>query len=344
MKLDEKVSEDIFSNMSDGYMVFDKQGEVVFSNPTIASILENSHFTSFDEFQNCLIDIVSKQNEVSTVQDVRDFCAKTRKVAEKVAFGVNSYNITILTEHGGAVIFKFEDITSVVEANKEKREFTKKLVHKIRTPLGSTRWYLEMLINGDMGEMSDEILQTIQQVYRSNFRLIIMANNFSSVSKIEQNELKLNPTDAVLDDLLKSIIGEFTSGGKSKEVIIEFATGTKPCNFQIDQDRFRDVMNNLINNSISFSTSGKPIKVILKQTKKDINIEVRDNGIGIPLKEQKNLFEKYFRASNAIENGREGPGLGLYIVKNYVEMMGGEISFESKEGSLTKFVIHFDRT
>jgi signal transduction histidine kinase len=133
-----------------------------------------------------------------------------------------------------------------------------------------------------------------------------------------------------------------------QQIVIEFETLLKPgqqvnVNFQgnktfaTDANLLKNILINLIGNASKYSDSVKEIKLVVKVTK-DLNISVIDQGMGIPEEDQKHMFERFFRAHNAMNIA--GTGLGLTIVKRYVEMLGGEISFKSKEGVGTEFIVN----
>lgn len=214
-------------------------------------------------------------------------------------------------------------------------EFLSVVAHQLRTPLGSIRWNLEMVLSGDMGELSPELKESMMQIYQSVQRMIILVNQVLIVSRIDQNRVQdqLVPVDIIA--VIKDVINEIKFVSRQEHVNVNLLVPHPINKIIIDPQRFRDVILNLISNAVKYTHINGQVIVEVKTNSDFIAINISDNGIGIPKKEQAKLFSKFFRASNALKSQTEGSGLGLFIVKSYVEAWGGKIEFKSPIQTIT---------
>jgi signal transduction histidine kinase len=234
----------------------------------------------------------------------------------------------------------FQDVTELRRLEKEKDNFISVAAHQLRTPLSGIRWMIEMLLDGDAGEISGEAKEILQEISENNQRLAILVNDLLDVSKINMGKTK---EDQILIDVFEEVgKAEKALDGLVKERKINM-TVEKLCaenpKVKIGPIHFYQSLENLISNAIKYTPAGGNVKITVGLKKEKAIIAVSDTGIGIPEKEQEKVFGKFFRASNAVLKETEGSGLGLNVVKSYVEEASGRIWFESEEGKGTTFFV-----
>ncbi len=242
-----------------------------------------------------------------------------------------------------AVLNLLEDMThtqdSLKNANKElrqldelKNEFISIASHELRTPMTSIKGYLSMILDGDAGEINEEVKSFLQEVYQSNERLVELVNDMLDVSRIEQKRMqfdikkvKVLPVITESYERMKPMADE-----DSDELILETKID-KNLEMVVDFKRYQQVVQNLVENAVKFTEKGKV--TIRAEVKGDfLETSIEDTGIGIPEDEQGRIFHKFYQVAHALSRPKGGSGLGLYISKNIVEGMGGKISVESKVG------------
>ncbi len=229
------------------------------------------------------------------------------------------------------------DLSKERAIEKIKTEFISLASHQLRTPLSAVKWFTEMLKNGDGGPLSKKQKEFVDRIEESNQREITIVNSLLSLSRMESGKIAVMPKSTDLKTLVKSIIGDFELNPEGQgKVFIDQVSEKLPI-INIDADLIRHVYANLISNAIRYT--GEKGEITVKVYAKDGKIisEVSDNGIGIPMEEQERMFQKFFRASNALKKFTEGSGLGLYLTKAIIESSGGEIRFSSVEGKGTTF-------
>lgn len=241
---------------------------------------------------------------------------------------------------GAAVLL--HDVTHIKEVDRLKTEFVSVASHQLRTPLTAINWYLEILLAGDAGKLTREQREYMGEVYEASKRMVRLINDLLNVSRLDSGRLKIDPKLTRLEDLILDSIGETKPAAQEKKCNIIFQKPKQKFpQIPVDQGLLRQVLQNLLTNAVRYSPSGGcRVEVELGRDKHDdILITVRDEGIGVPESARGHMFEKFFRADNAVQTISEGTGLGLYIAKLVIETAGGKIWFESKEGQGTTFYL-----
>jgi len=220
------------------------------------------------------------------------------------------------------------------ETLKMRNDFVSFVTHQLRTPLTGIKWMLELA--SDAGDVQ-EAASYIRDARESADRLIGLVNDLLNVSRLESGKMQVvlervqlrELTEAVLDDV-STLVRE-----KGHTLVVE-AAETMP-DPMLDRQLLHQVVLNLVSNAITYTPPGGKIDIRIGHDAAGLRWSIRDNGIGIPDGAQARLFEKFYRAENALTVDTEGTGLGLYLVRLIVERFGGTIACESKEGAGTLF-------
>lgn len=249
-------------------------------------------------------------------------------------------NITPVLDKNGEVVYFVaieRDITREKEVDKMKTEFVSVASHQLRTPLTAIRWYVEEIYNGEFGKLNKEQKDYLKQVLESNDRMIKLVNDLLNVSRLETGRVTIEPVPTNIMELINEVVAESNVLAQARNCkLIFIKPKTKLPDINIDPALIRQVVNNLVSNAVKYSKFGDKSLVTIKLSKKvpNVIISVKDNGIGIPKENQYRIFDKFFRAENAVKTETEGTGLGLYIAKTVVESSGGKIWFSSdKKGT-----------
>ncbi len=232
------------------------------------------------------------------------------------------------------------DITKEKEVEHLKRNFVTTVSHQLRTPLSGIKWMIDMFIAGDFGLLKKDQRLRLQDGQKSVDHLISMVGDLLDISKIEEGKMifKLESFDIAI--LVKELILE-TEGitQRDKKKLMLIVSEKQPLLIESDHEKLKIVLRNIIDNAIRYTREGGQVAITISKGMKSLLISVADNGIGIPKKEQKYLFTKFFRASNAVQLQTEGSGLGLFIAQQMVIRLNGRIIVESEEGKGSTFVV-----
>lgn len=231
----------------------------------------------------------------------------------------------------------YEDLKQLDD---KKSEFISVAAHQLRTPLSGMKWSMGMLLNKELGQLSEEATEVITQMNTTNDRVISIINDLLDIDLLSRDKTNYEYTPTDIGALIESTKAFLLPQATSKEVTIDTTGIPKDVLIaEVDADKINIVFQNLIDNAIKYSDVGDTVSITALKVNTMIQITIRDQGIGIPAHEQQEIFERFFRAENALRKITEGSGVGLYIVKKVVEDHHGRIWFESTENVGTTFYI-----
>ncbi len=238
-----------------------------------------------------------------------------------------------------------ESIRKTEEATKAKSLFLANMSHEIRTPLNGILGFLELLKTTETNPEQQEYISTIEQSAKN---LLQIVNNILDVSKIESNKISLELIDFRALDEFENTVEIFSTPAAQKQ--IEYVTDISPNIPSVlkgDILKIKEILTNLINNAIKFTNKNGTISVKIKyngikDNKANIYFEVKDTGIGMSEEQKEKIFEAFAQADESVTRKYGGTGLGLTIVKNYIEMMGGQINVESEINKGSRFYFSLD--
>lgn len=221
------------------------------------------------------------------------------------------------------------------ELDRMKSEFLSVAAHQLRTPLSAMKWTIEALLGSNL---DPEQRSLALKGNESNTRMIRLVDDMLAVTRIEAGKVRYAFVPLHPEDVIDSIVLDFISQARVNDLTISFDKSATPLPYMYaDPERMRDILGNLIENALRYTPSGGTITIGAAQEGDFVKISVSDSGIGIPPEQQGHIFNKFFRADNAVRVQTDGSGLGLFIVKAQVERHGGHIWFESPPGKGTTF-------
>lgn len=226
----------------------------------------------------------------------------------------------------------FRDIAEEKKVDEMKTEFVSLASHQLRMPITSINWNAEMLLNGDMGEINEEQKKVVNEIHRSNERMMKLVNALLNVSRLEMGTFIIEPEPINVVTISQKNLRELESHIKEERIEVVEKYDPEIENITADPKLLDIILQNLISNAVKYCAEKGKIEIEIIKNNNDIVIKVADNGVGIPKNQQKNIFTKLFRASNAQIKDPDGTGLGLYIVSLILKSINGKIWFESEEG------------
>jgi PAS domain S-box-containing protein len=234
----------------------------------------------------------------------------------------------------------FRDISEEVRLERAKDEFIALASHQLRTPATAVKQYAAMLLDGYVGEVTDQQREMLNKIYESNERQITTINDLLRVAQIDAGRMSLSVSEVDLNKLISDVINEQMAKFQSRSQEVDVRLSETPVWVAIDQGRFRMALENLIDNASKYTPDGKSIHVRLGRQKGRIVIEVRDEGVGIPRDEYLRIFEKFSRIDNPLSISVGGTGLGLYWVQKILDLHRAKINVRSKVNVGTTFTIY----
>ncbi|MBN2548442.1 MAG: GAF domain-containing protein [Anaerolineales bacterium] len=239
----------------------------------------------------------------------------------------------------------FQDVTQQVEVDRLKSEFVATVSHELRTPMTSIKGYVEILLMGAAGKLTEQQAHFLQVVKNNTERLSVLVNDLLDVSQIEAGRVVLSMQPLGLEEICDQVIGDLLRRSREEDKPIEIEKDIEPNLPRIygDAERVRQILDNLMDNAYQYNTPNGKIKIQMRQMEDEIQVDVIDNGFGIHPEDAPRVFERFFRGENTLVLGVSGTGLGLSITSNLIEMHKGRIWLESTgvpgEGSKFSFTL-----
>lgn len=235
---------------------------------------------------------------------------------------------------------RINDKKHLKESKKSKIDFVFLTAHQFKKPLSSIKLSLEMLLEGDFGELKKEQKDIVKKILQKSKTLIVLIDGLLDMAKIEDKGQAFGLAKVNIEDLVDSVISFEREEILDKKIEFRLEKPDKKIpEIMLSKEKIYLVIQNILDNAIKYTPVGGKIKMSLNSNGKELEIKVEDSGIGISEEDKKNLFNKFFRGSKAAKMEEVGSGLGLFIAKNIIQEHKGKIWFESKENQGSTFFI-----
>jgi len=326
----------IITNLVDGLIVLDKKRNIILINPNAEKFLG----VQADKLQQRPIgrlieeiDTIKELFRLIGYKEIKDNILREElvlKLPQRRVLEVST--ISLIT---GEIVVILHDITREKLVEEMKTEFVSIAAHQLRTPLSAIKWSLKMILDGDLGRVKKEQGEFIEKAYESNERMIMLIGDLLNVTRIEEGRSLYNVQKRDIKELINNVVNLLKDIIKKKGLDLQLLFPKKKLpEVEVDSEKIELVLQNLLDNAITYTKYGGKVIISVehKEPSGELLISIQDTGIGIPKEEQKRIFSKFFRGSNAMRLDTEGSGLGLFIVKNIIEAHNGKIWFNSQEG------------
>ncbi|WP_214892927.1 ATP-binding protein [Exiguobacterium sp. H66] len=347
MNKEKTKTERILDSIREAVIYIEPGKEEVFVNQPLYDLFPELRYGANEEVETldfCLEAIHSIVDDQATFSQYVEAVLEGDVPTESLQFSIRQQtvfiqfyveSIEILGVHKGTMLV-LRDVTKETEMDRLKSELVSTVSHELRTPLSSIYGFTELMLNRDIDTTrQDKYLQTI---HSETERLANLVNDFLDVQRMESGtqSYKKEPLDLRL--LLEETTQFYAASTKKHTISFRTMSETLPL-IEADEEKMKQLMNNLLNNAVKYSPFGGNIDVTLSIEEQHVLFEVRDQGIGIPAAALNHLFEKFYRVDNSDSRKIGGTGLGLAICKEIVTGHGGEIQVESIEKHGSAFMV-----
>ncbi|CAI3308799.1 cell wall metabolism sensor histidine kinase WalK [Enterococcus cecorum] len=332
----------VLSHMSDGVVATDRRGKVITINDMALSLLGISKEAAIGQNILNLLDIEKDY----TLRKILESTEELLIERNESNYGDNKIirvEFSMIRRESGFIsglVAVMHDVTEQEQNERDRREFVSNVSHELRTPLTSMRSYIETLSEGAWQdqEMAPRFLKiTLDETDR----MIRMINDLLDLSRMDNDNLKLNIEMVNFNELVNFVLDRFdviiANSEKKYRIVREFTQ--RPLFVEVDTDRMIQVIDNIMNNAIKYSPDGGKITVRLMETHNNVILSITDQGLGIPKKDISRIFERFYRVDKARARKQGGTGLGLAISKEVVKALGGTIWATSIENYGSTFYI-----
>lgn len=249
-------------------------------------------------------------------------------------------SLFLILQH--ANLFGYVEMTrKLKELDKAKDDFIRMATHELQSPLVNIRAYLGEIKEKLKDKISDEEKEDFERIETSATNLSNLISDILTVARLEGGRLDFTPSLIDLGEEVEEVVKEFLPRAKEKNLNLYLSLPPEKILVKANKLRLREVLENLISNAIKYTLQGEVrVEIRVDYSKKRSYISVIDTGVGISAQAQKNIFQKFFRERKRETANISGTGLGLWLTKQMVEKMGGEIFVESMEGRGSKFFFY----
>lgn len=339
----------ILESVNEGIVLFDARGKLLAMNAQFRHLFKQLNYKEMQRDQE-LLGFLMEQNpsikKLIETQDVKKTVMAELTLTEPYYRILDLYTKPVETEEGGLLgrIWIFNDVTEQREAEKVKNEFILVASHKLRTPLTAINWTTEMLKDESFGSLSKEQLQAMEEIMKSVERLNELIELLLNVGQISRNKIPISMKSFVLEEVLQRALSRMKNrfpNFSSEAIKVTIPKRILSQKFRGDDDKIHLVLEILLDNAFRYQKSKNKIQIHIDAKPlpggKRLEILIKDQGIGVDLKDQSKIFTKFFRTEDAMLQHTEGVGLNLYLAKMIMESSREKMFFKSQKGKGSTF-------
>lgn len=340
---EKKQTEAVIRSIAEGLVVVDAQGKVVMINPAAEKLLGVSRQ---DKVGKSLTEDMKDEQLVSLSQgspdkEEREIELTSRQDATKKVLRAST--AVIENENGQTIgmVSVLSDITKQKELDNLKSAFVANVSHELRTPLVAIDKSLTLILEKEAGELSQTQEQFLSIAQRNLKRLSALINDLLDLSKLEAGKMEVRRKRMAINNVIQEVIDSLNNWARSKNITLEKRIEDMLPDVEIDPDRLAQVITNLVGNAVKFTPNDGKISLEAKLSdgKKELEVSVKDSGIGISPEDLPKIFSKFYQCGGErMISDVNGTGIGLSIAKEIVELHGGKIWVESEKGQGARFI------
>lgn len=340
--------EALLNSIGDGAVMTDEFGRILTINPVALSILGfEEHELVGKFFPKVMVAVNEKGKQIGLIDRPISKAFLTGKaVTEKIHYRHKDgraipVSVTVAPMMVGdrpvGAIEVFRDISLENEIDRMKSEFISLASHQLRTPLSAIKTYSHMLMEGFMGPVEPAQKKALHTIISASNRMNELISTLLNITRIESGSIAITPKYVNLNKLVEEVHKELLHTATDKLITMTLETPKAPLQVRTDNLIAKEVISNLVTNAIKYTPEHGTITIKVLNRAHDVCVKVIDTGFGIPTYSQDQIFTKFFRAHNVVKRETSGTGLGLYLVKGLVDVLGGKVWFTSKEDEGSTF-------
>ena len=331
----ETKTEIILERMDDGVIAFSLQKQVIHMNNSAKQFLELDN--TYDTFDKIVKRIGLRLNFDKII-----YVPNYKNIEEKITYKDNVLNVVFVPFHSEnlmpmGIIMIIKNITENEKLNNMRKEFVANVSHELKTPLCSIKGYSETILDRDLSY--GEIQKFAKVINDEANRMDRIVADLLQLSRFDSKRTVMNKVKLNIDDLVKQVVENMQYVAKEKMHTLKCIVNMVPPPVYVDKDAISQVIINILSNSIKYTADGGEITVYIGTAGGKVYMKFVDNGMGIPEKDLRRIFERFYRVDKARSRQMGGTGLGLSIVKEIVEEHEGTIEIKSEVGIGTEVIV-----
>lgn len=328
--------ETVFAHMTDGILVFDKNGSLIHNNPASRSLLNLENKNEYGEIFSPYLDT----NYEELIEYIR---GETRqhiiRISDKY---VNLCFAPYLDQYENVLgcISVIQDITEHKKLEEMQKEFVANVSHELRTPLTTIKSYAETLLDGAVEE-KEIAVSFLDVINHEADRMTALVQDLLELSRLDNKQTKFKMQDISLNQIVEGSVDKYQIHAKKKKQTMTYTGVSEDYKIVGDSGRIEQVIKNIISNAVKYSYDEASIHVDILEKGRFVVVKIQDTGMGIPEEDLARIFDRFYRVDKARSRAMGGTGLGLAIAKEIMEYHGGHIKVKSEVGVGTSFYLYF---
>jgi signal transduction histidine kinase len=356
-----EVQRETLDNLYEAVAVYGSDGRLKLSNPAYAQMWQlapddlhgEPHVSEIIDKQRALYDDGGDWQAMKRriITRLTSHTAESTRLARRDGSVLQAVTVPL---PDGNILLSYLDVTdstrvehalrerneALETAGRLKSEFIANVSYELRTPLNAIVGFAEILTNQYFGDLSPRQLDYSRGILDSSHRLLSLINDILDLATIEAGYMTLETQEVDIHTLMSSVLSLSRERARKQNLKLEFDCPTDIGTLVADERRLKQALFNLISNALKFTPPGGTVTLAARRTEDRVALIVADTGVGVPREDQARIFEKFERGS---PNARQsGPGLGLSLVKSFIELHGGTVEMDSRPGSGTTVTCHLN--
>lgn len=329
----------IVSSMADGVITLNRDGEMIVINPPAEKFLEDWYFENTDD---------TEQMNTKLPSELQQFLDRViqgeKEVLQEISLQGRNWAMIMTPLHDqsfvrGAVAV-IRDMTEERRLDKLRKDFISNVSHELRTPISLLQGYSEAIVD-DVAESKEDKNELAQIIHEESLRMGRLVNELLDLGRMEAGHIQLSKDPVDVNSFINRILKKFRQTASDNNIELIYHADIKEDTALFDADRMEQVFTNLIQNAINHTAENGQVSIHVENTLTSFNVDITDNGSGIPDEDLPFIFERFYKADKSrVRNERKkGTGLGLAIAKNIIDAHNGDIAVKSKLNVGTTFTI-----
>lgn len=344
----------ILQSVSEGVMVLDHQTEkIILYNPAAEDVLR---IPRSEVMHNSLQVVAAPRNEEELHEEGRSLLLYAglhegiqvvqrsegvhRSMIELPGQSIAANFAPVVGEESSrfGVVVVLRDITREVEADRAKRDFVATVSHELRTPLTPIRGFVDLLLLGAVGQLSDPQREMLNTVKTNAMRMVGLVEDLLEIGRLEAGKIVLNTAPNQINQLVRDIVATWGLEIEKKNMTLKLELDDTLPLIEYDSKRIGQVLTNMVSNAIKYTYAGGDVIIrTFINEEKMIQLDVKDTGVGLTAEQQKSMFKRFYRADSPLRDEVGGTGLGLSIAKSFIELHNGDMWVQSIYGEGSTF-------
>jgi PAS domain S-box-containing protein len=340
-------SQAILESIADGVVVNNPQGKVILLNPAAERILNTPRDNLIGADVRHLVEAFDDPGSSAVLTATEQILALASSPAEiEVASSTLEMDNRVIHAHMAPVVAHHDeflgvvtilrDISKEVEADRAKSEFISTVSHELRTPMTAIKGYTDLLSGGAVGPLNDNQKHFLGVIKNNTDRMIALINDLLDISRVETGRVRFEPTPVKVGEIIADVVEAMAARTQERGLTLAYEVDAGLPEVMGDRGRLYQVLTNLVGNAINYTPQGS-ITVEATTAGTAVQVSVRDTGVGITREDIGHIFDRFYRADDPVVREASGTGLGLPIVKMFVEMHGGRVWVDSEKGKGSTF-------